>query len=179
MQLFNVNNDTDLYFTECTEEIIMSELKNKKLNEEELASVAGGNDGMGDGTFSCYDIAPVWVMVTADSLNCRYWPNGQIAKTYEYGQGSQTQSVCSLSRHSPYTAKSNPCRFRASSARPCFDFELLWLRLGRNEPCRQVRKRRAFAHCRGIRRIQPARQMLFREQAPDEHLTTCPCMAHC
>ena len=93
MQLFNVNNDTDLYFTECTEEIIMSELKNKILNEEELASVAGGNDGMGDGTFSCYDIAPVWVMVTADSLNCRYWPNGQIAKTYEYGHKQKVDGL--------------------------------------------------------------------------------------
>ena len=27
--------------------------------------------------------------------------------------------------------------------------------LGRNEPCRQVRKRRAFANCRGIRRMCP------------------------
>ena len=55
----------------------------------------------------------------------------------------------------------------------------LWIRSGRNSPCRQVRKRRAFAHCRGIRRIQPARQLLFREQAPDEHSTACLCMAHC
>ena len=129
-------------------------------------------------------------------------------------------------------------------------FELLWIRLGRNDPCRQVRKRRAFAQlrmrcycrgirrihpkqqiaayeparrvslllclcmahclranfsfsnccgfgrdairladrlanaslfarCRGIRRIHPARQLLFREQAPDEHSTACLCMAHC
>ena len=27
-------------------------------------------------------------------------------------------------------------------------FELLWIRLGRNDPCRQVRKRRAFAQLR-------------------------------
>ena len=36
-----------------------------------------------------------------------------------------------------------------------------------------------FARCRGIRRIHPARQLLFREQAPDEHSTACLCMAHC
>ena len=35
------------------------------------------------------------------------------------------------------------------------------------------------AHCRGIRRIRPDRQMLLREQAPDEHSPSCPCMAHC
>ena len=34
------------------------------------------------------------------------------------------------------------------------------------------------AHCRGVRRIRPARQMLLREQAPDEHSPSCPCMAH-
>lgn len=56
-----------------------------KMNDEELVEVAGGNDGMGEGTFRVFDINPVWVMVTADSLNCRYWPNGRIAKTYEYG----------------------------------------------------------------------------------------------
>ena len=34
------------------------------------------------------------------------------------------------------------------------------------------------AHCRGVRRIRPVRQMLLREQAPDEHSPSCPCMAH-
>jgi len=32
--------------------------------------------------------------------------------------GSQMQSICSLSRHSPYTSKSNPGRLRASLTRP-------------------------------------------------------------
>ena len=62
----------------------MSE-ENKKLNDEELKQIAGGNDGMGDGTFSVVDIPDTWVRVTASELNCRYWPNGNIAKTYEYG----------------------------------------------------------------------------------------------
>ena len=92
----------------------MSELENKKLGDEILAEVAGGNDGMGDGTFSVYDINPVWVMVTADSLNCRfsvydinpvwvmvtadslncrYTPNGEIAKTYEYGHKLKVNGI--------------------------------------------------------------------------------------
>jgi hypothetical protein len=75
------------------EEEIMSELENKKLSDETLAEVAGGNDGMGDGTFSVYDINPVWVMVTADSLNCRYTPNGEIAKTYEYGHKLKVNGI--------------------------------------------------------------------------------------
>ena len=75
------------------EEEIMSELENKKLGDEILAEVAGGNDGMGDGTFSVYDIIPVWVMVTADSLNCRYTPNGEIAKTYEYGHKLKVNGI--------------------------------------------------------------------------------------
>jgi len=75
------------------EEEIMSELENKKLGDEILAEVAGGNDGMGDGTFSVYDIIPVWVMVTADSLNCRYTPNGEIAKTYEYGHKLEVNGI--------------------------------------------------------------------------------------
>ena len=71
----------------------MSELENKKLGDEILAEVAGGNDGMGDGTFCVYDINPVWVMVTADSLNCRYTPNGEIAKTYEYGHKLEVNGI--------------------------------------------------------------------------------------
>ena len=71
----------------------MSELNEKKLNEEALAQVAGGNDGMGEGTFSVYGITPKWVKVTADSLNCRYWPNGEIAKTYEYGHKLKVDGI--------------------------------------------------------------------------------------
>ena len=61
----------------------MSEMMNNKISEEQLNKVAGGNDGMGEGTFSAYDISPRWVRVTASELNCRYWPNGDVAKTYE------------------------------------------------------------------------------------------------
>ena len=38
--------------------------------------------------------------------------------------GSRTLQVRSLSRHSPYTSKSKPWRFRASSTRPCFDLSV-------------------------------------------------------
>ena len=49
----------------------MSEMINNKISEEQLNKVAGGNDGMGEGTFSAYDISPRWVRVTASELNCR------------------------------------------------------------------------------------------------------------
>ena len=64
-------------------------------------------------------------------------------------------------------------------------FELLWIRLGRNDPCRQVRKRRAFAqlrrrcYCRGIRRIHPKQQIAAYEPARRVSLLLCLCMAHC
>ena len=74
----------------------MSEPKNNELNNElsykVLDQVTGGNDGMG-GSFSVYDITPVWVMVTATSLNCRYSPNGEIAKVYEYGHRLQVNGI--------------------------------------------------------------------------------------
>ncbi|MBP3876248.1 MAG: bacteriocin [Lachnospiraceae bacterium] len=70
----------------------MSE-ENKKLNDEELKQIAGGNDGMGDGTFSVVDIPDTWVRVTASELNCRYWPNGNIAKTYEYGHRLKVDGI--------------------------------------------------------------------------------------
>ena len=81
------------YNLHIKEENIMSELNEKKLSEEVLAEVAGGNDGMGEGTFSVYGITPKWVKVTADSLNCRYWPNGEIAKTYEYGHKLKVDGI--------------------------------------------------------------------------------------
>ena len=49
----------------------MSELNDKKLSEEVLAEVAG----------------------TADSLNCRYTPNGEIAKSYEYGHKLKVDGI--------------------------------------------------------------------------------------
>ena len=46
----------------------MSEMMNNKISEEQLNKVAGGNDGMGEGAFSAYDISPRWVRVTASEL---------------------------------------------------------------------------------------------------------------
>ena len=71
----------------------MSEMNNNKINEEQLNNVAGGNDGRGDGTFSVRDITPRWVRVTASSLNCRYWPNGDIAKVYERGHRLKVDGI--------------------------------------------------------------------------------------
>ena len=62
----------------------MSELNNYKLNDEALDQVTGGNDGRSE-YFSVRDISPRWVKVTSSSLNCRYSPNGEIAKVYEKG----------------------------------------------------------------------------------------------
>ena len=62
----------------------MSEMENKLTNEA-LDNVVGGNDGMGEYYYSVRDINPIWVRVTSSSLNCRYWPNGRIAKVYERG----------------------------------------------------------------------------------------------
>ena len=71
----------------------MSEMENNKINEQQLDNVAGGNDGRGDGTFSVRDITPRWVRVTASSLNCRYWPNGDIAKVYERGHKLKVDGI--------------------------------------------------------------------------------------
>lgn len=60
----------------------MSELNNNKLSDEALEQVTGGNDGMSE-HFSVREINPRWVKVTSSSLNCRYAPNGPIAKVYE------------------------------------------------------------------------------------------------
>ena len=64
----------------------MSDMMENKLNAEELGEVSGG-------AYRAYNkpeleviaITPYRVRVTSSSLNCRYTPNGPIAKTYEYG----------------------------------------------------------------------------------------------
>ena len=70
----------------------MSDMENKLTNEA-LDNVVGGNDGMGEGTYSVRDINPIWVRVTASSLNCRYWPNGRIAKVYERGHKLKVDGI--------------------------------------------------------------------------------------
>ena len=69
----------------------MSELNNK-LNIDALEQVTGGNDGTGEG-FSVRDIQPIWVRVTSSTLNCRYTPNGRIAKVYERGHKLKVDGI--------------------------------------------------------------------------------------
>ena len=71
----------------------MSELNNNKISDEALENVTGGNDGYGEGTYSVRDITPIWVEVTSSTLNCRYWPNGRIAKVYERGHKLKVDGV--------------------------------------------------------------------------------------
>ena len=61
----------------------MSEINDKKLNEELLEEVTGG---VSEQSIGCRDVGPYWVRVTARSgLKCRLAPNGKVLKTYEYG----------------------------------------------------------------------------------------------
>ena len=69
----------------------MSEMENK-LNVEDLEQVTGG---VGRQEIRVKAITPRWVKVTASSLNCRYTPNGPIAKTYEYGHKLKVDGITS------------------------------------------------------------------------------------
>ena len=79
----------------------MSDLKENKLNAEELEGVTGG---VGRQEIDVKSITPIWVKVTSSSLNCRYTPNGPIAKTYEYGHKLKVKSTVS-----PQTASGTDC----------------------------------------------------------------------
>lgn len=68
----------------------MSEME-KKLNAEELEVVNGGTAKK---HVSVRPITPIWVKTTAvHGLNCRYTPNGEIAKTYEYGHKLKVNGI--------------------------------------------------------------------------------------
>ena len=67
----------------------MSEMMDK-MNAEELNEVTGG---VGRQEIIVKAITPIWVKVTASSLNCRYTPNGPIAKTYEYGHKLKVDGI--------------------------------------------------------------------------------------
>ena len=71
----------------------MSDINNNKVNEEQLNEVVGGNDGMGGENYSVQDIRPRWVRVTSSTLNCRYWPIGEIAKVYERGHRLKVDGI--------------------------------------------------------------------------------------
>lgn len=69
----------------------MSEI-NDRLNEKQLDQVVGGL-GRGDDDYDVIDIGPYWVRVTVNDLKCRYWPNGEIAKSYDAGHELKIDGV--------------------------------------------------------------------------------------
>ena len=68
----------------------MSDMMENKMNAEELDQVTGG---VGRQEISVKAITPIWVKVTASSLNCRYTPDGPIAKTYERGHKLKVDGI--------------------------------------------------------------------------------------
>ena len=71
-------------------EVKMSDIMENKLNAEELNGITGG---VGRQEIDVKAITPIWVRVTASSLNCRYTPDGPIAKTYEYGHKLKVDGI--------------------------------------------------------------------------------------
>ena len=72
------------------EEIKMNEFMENKIGEEELNEVTGG---VGAAEVKVRPITPIWVRVTSSSLNCRYTPNGEIAKIYEKGHKLKVDGI--------------------------------------------------------------------------------------
>ena len=68
----------------------MSDIMNNKINEEELNAVSGG---VGSAGVKVIPITPIWVRVTASSLNCRYTPNGEIAKVFNHGHKLKVDGI--------------------------------------------------------------------------------------
>ena len=68
----------------------MDELTTKKMNKEELDEVSGGT---AQAAVKVKAITPIWVRVTSSSLNCRYTPNGKIAKIYERGHKLKVDGI--------------------------------------------------------------------------------------
>ena len=68
----------------------MNEFKENKISEAELNEVTGG---VGEAGVKVRPINPIWVRVTASSLNCRYTPNGEIAKVYEKGHKLKVDGI--------------------------------------------------------------------------------------
>ena len=63
----------------------MSDMMEKKMNEELLGAVSGGTEQEPVPTYKVRPIKKTRVRVTASSLHCRYTPDGPIAKDFEYG----------------------------------------------------------------------------------------------
>ena len=72
------------------EAITMSDMMENKMNAEELSAVTGGRTAQ---SYRVRPINPIWVRVTASSLNCRYYPNGPIAKVYERGHRLKVKGI--------------------------------------------------------------------------------------
>ena len=68
----------------------MSEFMENKINDEALEEVTGGQ---GNSAYKVRPITPIWVRVTSSSLNCRYTPNGEIAKIYERGHKLKVDGI--------------------------------------------------------------------------------------
>ena len=68
----------------------MSDIMNGKINEDDLNAVSGG---VGSAEVKVIPITPIWVRVTSSSLNCRYTPNGEIAKIYEKGHKLKVDGI--------------------------------------------------------------------------------------
>ena len=68
----------------------MNEFMENKIGEEELNEVTGG---VGAAEVKVRPITPIWVRVTSSSLNCRYTPNGEIAKIYEKGHKLKVDGI--------------------------------------------------------------------------------------
>ena len=62
----------------------MSDKMENKINEEALENVAGGTERQ-NYNYKVRPIKKTRVKVTASELNCRYYPNGPVAKAYKYG----------------------------------------------------------------------------------------------
>ena len=72
----------------------MEDLNMNKLDESELSAVDGGARHHHEHSeVKVRPIQPIWVKVTASSLNCRYTPNGEIAKVYEYGHRLKVDGI--------------------------------------------------------------------------------------
>ena len=70
---------------------IMEELNMNRLDESELTEATGGA-ASAEGV-KVRPISPIWVKVTASSLNCRYTPNGEVAKVYEKGHRLKVDGI--------------------------------------------------------------------------------------
>ena len=68
----------------------MNEFMENKISEAELNEVSGG---VGAAQVKVKPITPIWVRVTSSSLNCRYTPNGEIAKIYEKGHKLKVDGI--------------------------------------------------------------------------------------